>query len=158
MHDDPSVGKIIWYSILGIVGVLVLWIVLASAIWGFGVATAGIFGRGEAHKQIQSAANRIQAYDHFFNKCAAIQAGEARIDALLKEQKLYEPGSGDFARVSSSLTGVIIARHESIVQYNADASKDYTIGQFRDSDLPYQIPNTEYPEGGKARCNFGTGN
>lgn len=157
-NENVPVGKIIFYSILSIVGILVLWVALASAIWGFGVATAGIFGRGEAHKQIQSAPYRITAYDHFFNLCASIQANEAQIDALLEEQKLYEPGTRDFARVSASLTGVQAARHASISQYNADSSKDYTIGQFRDSDLPYQLPNTEYPEGGKTNCRFGTGN
>jgi hypothetical protein len=52
-----------------------------------------------------------------------------------------------------SLTGVKGARHQAIAKYNQDVLKDYTEGQFKDRDLPYQIPDTNYPEkGGKTVC------
>lgn len=153
MNDDVPVGRIIFYSILGLVGAIVLWIVLASAIWGFGVATAGIYGRGEARKQIQSAEFRIEAYQHFFNMCGSIQGLEGQIDELTAVLDTYEPGSREHNHYLNSLVGVKGARHQAIAKYNQDAFKDYTEGQFRDRDLPYQIPDTNYPEeGGKTVC------
>ena len=153
MNDDISVKRVILYIVLGMVGILLLWLVIASTIWGFGVATAGIFGRGEAHKQIQSSEFRIESYQHFFNTCASIQGLEGQIDELTAQLKQFEPGSREYNIISVSLTGVKGFRHTAIAKYNQDALKDYTEGQFRDSDLPYQIKDTNYPnEGGKTGC------
>lgn len=148
----PHWGSIILVSVSSIALVLVVWIAFASAIWGFGVATAGIYGRGEARKQIQSAEMRIPAYNHFFDLCASIQGNEAQIDALEQELEHHSSGSKDHARVLANIAGVTAARQRAIAQYNADARKDYTIGQFRDSDLPYQLDTAEYPEGGGTTC------
>ncbi len=153
MDDNVPVGRIILFSILGIVAAIVLWIAIASAVWGFGVATAGIYGRGEARKEIQSAEFRIEAYQHFFNMCGSIQGLEGQIDELTAELELFEPGSREYTHTVKSLTGVKGYRHQAIARYNQDALKDYTEGQFRDKDLPYQIPDTNYPEeGGKTVC------
>jgi len=142
------VGKIIFFSIFGLVSAIALYIAIASAVWGFGVATAGIFGRGEARKQIQSAEFRIEAYQHFFNLCASIQGNEGQIDELTQQLDQFERGSREYNITSVSLTGVKGARHQAIAKYNQDAFKEYTEGQFRDRDLPYQIPDTNYPKGG----------
>ena len=128
-----------------------LWLVVV-AIWGLGVATAGIYGRGEAHKDIQSADFRIQAYQTFFNQCASIQGLEGQIDELTTALEYYQPGSREYNITVTSIAGVKGARHQAIARYNQDALKDWTEGQFRDADLPYQIPDTNYPEGGKTRC------
>jgi hypothetical protein len=137
---EPRVNT--WLAIAWCVGglllIMVLWIGLASAVWGLRVATAGIYGRGEARIQIQSAASRIGAYNHFFNLCAAVQSQEASVAALTTQlDGETDPKTRD--RLATSLTGVSAQRERSIAQYNADARKDYTIGQFRDSDLPYQL-------------------
>jgi hypothetical protein len=148
-----STGKAIALSILGLVGFIVLWLAVASAIWGFGVATAGIFGRGEAHKEIQSADFRIQAYQTFFNQCASIQGLEGQIDELIAARESYERGSREYNITVTSIAGVKGARHQAITKYNQDTRKNWTEGQFRDADLPYQIPDTNYPnEGGKTVC------
>lgn len=153
MDDHIPVRKIIFLGILAIVGTIVLWLMIASAIWGFGVATAGIFGSGEARKQIQSAEFQIEAYQSFFNQCASIQGLEGKIDELARQLEQFARGSREYNITSVSLTGVKGARHEAIAKYNQDAFKDYTEGQFRDRDLPYQIPDTNYPgEGGKTVC------
>lgn len=153
MDDGPPVGKIVFLSILALVGVIALYIVIASAVWGFGVATAGIFGRGEAHKQIQSADFRIQAYETFFNQCASIQGLEGQSDELTAALGRYDRGSREYNITVTSIAGVKGARHQAIAKYNQDALKNWTEGQFRDSDLPYQIPDTKYPdEGGKTKC------
>lgn len=151
-QGEITAARVALWGVAGVVLVVALWLVLASAIWGLRVATAGIYGRGEARIQIQSAANRIASYEHFFNLCAAVQGQEAQIDALEAELAQHAEGSKDRARTLTNLTGVRAARGRSIAQYNADARKDYTSGQFRDSDLPYQLDATEYPEGGKTSC------
>ena len=137
--------------ITGIFVFVALWLVVV-AIWGLGVATAGIYGRGEAHKDIQSADFRIQAYQTFFNQCASIQGLEGQIDELTTALEYYKPGSSEYNITVTSIAGVKGARHQAIARYNQDALKDWTEGQFRDADLPYQIPDTNYPEGGKTRC------
>jgi hypothetical protein len=116
-----------------------LWLVLASSVWGLRVATAGLYGRGEARIQIQSAASRITNYELFFNRCAAVQAAEARTEELESQLALQEEDSRSWNITLTSLTGIRSQRAESIAQYNADAAKDYTRGQFRDSDLPYTL-------------------
>ena len=153
MNDDIPIGRIILYGILAIAGMLLLWVLIAGAIFGFRVATAGIVGRGEAHIQIQSADFRIQAYQHFFNVCGSIQGLEGQIDELTALLGQFEPGSREYNMTATSLAGVKGYRHQAIAQYNADATKNWTEGQFKDNDLPYRIPDTNYPkEGGKTVC------
>lgn len=141
-----------WTVILwAVVGILVLW-GLVIAVWGFRVATAGIYGAGEARIQIQSAEFRIAAVNRFFNRCAAIQRNEAQIDALLLT--LEEEGLSQRTRelTLTQLAGVRATRDGGIFTYNTEAANTYTFGQFRDEDLPFRIPDTEYPEGGKTLC------
>lgn len=145
MDNQVGVRKAIILSVTAIFGLIALWLIIGSAIWGFGVATAGIFGRGEAEKRIQSAEFRIQAYDRFFNQYASIKSLEGQIDELTAQLATLSPGTRDYSYVSSSLVGVKGLRHTAIQQYNADARKEYTEGQFRDNSLPYQIPDTQYP-------------
>lgn len=138
-----------------LVGLVLIGITFAftAAIFGLRVATAGLVGRGEAHIQIQSAEFRIEAYQYFFNQCASIQGLEGQIDELTVQLEQLEPGTRAYNYTLSSLTGVKGLRHAAIAKYNQDALKDYTEGQFRDNDLPYQIPDTNYPdEGGKTIC------
>ena len=140
----------VWVKIL-FFGILFLGIIWAFVALSFGmqVATAGLVGRGEARIQIQSAGSRIANYNHFFDKCSSIQGHEGGIDALLDELALYERGSDDFSRVATNLTGVKSARARAIAEYNNNAQKDYTSGQFRDSDLPYVLDTTPYPQVGR---------
>lgn len=142
-----------WVAAFAVVVVIAFWMVIASAVWGLSVATAGVYGRGEARKQIQSASFRITAYDHFFNLCAAVQTDEVQLDALGRE--LATAGDADRGRINANISGVTAARAGSINQYNADARKDYTEGQFRDSDLPYQLPSAAFKEGTRTSCGNG---
>lgn len=140
-----TLGLALFFGTLFIVFV---WGIFALS-FGMQVATAGLVGRGEARIQIQSAGSRISSYNHFFDLCTSIQAHEGTIDALEDELALYERGSGDFSRVATNLTGVKSARAETIARYNNDSQKDYTSGQFRDSDLPYVLDTTAYPQVGR---------
>ena len=153
MNDNIPIGRIIFFTILGIVAILGLWVAIAGAIFGFRVATAGIVGKGEAHIQIQSAEFRIEAYQHFFNMCGSIQGLEGSIDEFTALLEKFEPGSREYNMTANTVASVKSFRHQAIAKYNQDALKDYTEGQFRDNDLPYQIPDTNYPEqGGKTVC------
>jgi len=116
------------------------------------VATANIVGRGEAHIRIQSADFRIPAYNHFFDLCAAIQADEASLDAQSDELSALTQGTRDYNRVLTNIAGIVADRQRAIAQYNADARKDYTIGQFRDSNLPYQLDTTQHKKGEQTSC------
>lgn len=151
-HWKPT-WKQLW---LGLIGLIVACYLLAALLWGLNFgwrwATAGPKGELAAREQILSGANRITAYNHFFNLCASIQTNEAQLDGFFNEFALYEAGTDDYARVATNITGVQAARAGGINQYNADANKDYTIGQFRDLDLPYQLAASAYPEGGKTQC------
>jgi len=136
--------------VAGVTITVVLLFGLVLAVFGLRVATAGLFGAGEAHIRTQSADFRLGAYNHFFDLCAAIQGSEGQLDALYQELELEEPGSRDYGYSVKSITGVQGLRAQSIARYNQDALKDYTEGQFRDNDLPYQLVDSDYPPGSGA--------
>lgn len=127
---------------------------LIIGVWVFRVQTAEIKGKGDAQIQIQSAGSRIQAYNHFFNLCAAVKTSEDSIDV---QSALLKTAGSDYEknRIGIVIGGLQSKRASDINQYNADASKDYTIGQFQDSDLPWQLSSAAYVAGGpKTSCNF----
>ena len=144
-EKEFSVWRLTKWIVAIILGSVLLWLAIASAVWGLRVATAGIYGRGQAHIQIQSADFRIAAYDHFFNQYASIKGLEGQIDELTNQLSQVTPRTREYNYTLSSLTGTKGLRHRAIQDYNADAQKSWTEGQFRDNDLPYQIPDTEYP-------------
>lgn len=123
-------------------------VVLLIALITFGIrwVTATPKGKLSAREQIQSGSYRIAAYDHFFNACASIQGLEGQLAA---QQQAAQTATGDdLSRINANIAGLRGARAQAIAEYNADARKSYTLGQFRASDLPYQIPDDE----GKTRC------
>lgn len=140
-------------SILGGVGAfLVALVLIVGGVWAFRWYTAEFRGKLDAREEILSGASRISAYNHFFNLCSSVQANEASLDALRDELAATEPGSKDYSRVLSNITGVRAARGRAIAQYNADAAKNYTVGQFRDLDLPYELAVADYDGGNKTQC------
>ena len=122
------------------------WIILAIAIvvltpviiWGIRWITTPAVGQLEMREQIKSGATRIQAYNYFFDLHAAIQAYDIQLKAL-QEQLEATRGEEEKERIRASIAGLKGQRARATNQYNADARKDYTIGQFRDWSLPYQL-------------------
>lgn len=108
--------------------------------WGFfSRATADFRGQTQAIERTRANADfRIQAYDRFFALCSAIQTDESRI-AALNVELATDPPPDRVVQINASLTAVVTSRAGKIVRYNADATRDFTVGQFRDSDLPYRI-------------------
>jgi hypothetical protein len=119
-----SVGKIVG----AVIGFFVIIAILMVALWGFGVFTADIKGQGEAYKEIHSK--------------------EGSIDANIAMLHSLDKGTKEYNRIMTNIISLQSLRHQAIQQYNAEASKDYTAGQFRDNNLPFQIEDTEYPKGG----------
>ncbi len=142
--------KTIGYSIAAVLALVLAVALIWGINFGFRWITASPTGQLEAREQILSGDTRIAAYNHFHNLCASIQGNEGQIDEL--ESTLALVSDDDKDRVLTSIAGVKGARHQAIAQYNADANKDYTIGQFRDLKLPFVLVDSNYPEGGKTEC------
>lgn len=121
---------------------------MTAALFGLEVATAGIVGRGKAHIEIQSAPSRIGGYNHFFDLCASVQNAESAIDQQTETLKRTSDPN-EISRIQTNIDAQQITRSNGIHQYNADASKNYTIGQFRDSMLPYHLDDSPYEAGGE---------
>lgn len=118
-------------------------VALVIGIWVFRVATADVKGRGDTTIQTKGNANyRIAAYDHFYDLCAAaqtMQQNAAGTQALL--DAATEPSEKD--RLTVTLQAQKNRLNELVNQYNADASKAGTIGQFKASDLPFVLNASE---------------
>jgi len=144
-------ARVLGWVFLGILGVGLI-LGATAAIFGLQVATAGIVGRGKAHIEIQSAPSRISGYNHFFDLCASVQNAEAGIDQQTEQLKATTDPN-EISRLQTNIGGLQMTRANGINQYNADASKDYTVGQFRDSMLPYHLDPSPYKAGGEhTRC------
>ena len=119
-------------------GFLLFMAVLIGASYAWSWYTAEPAGQLQARREIKSGSNRIAQYNMFYNSCASVQALEQQISNF--ETALRTETNPDrVARLNDNLLGVKGLRAQAITQYNADASKSYTNGQFRDSDLPYTL-------------------
>lgn len=139
------------YILWGLVGVAAL-IALSFAGWAWRYYTAPIRGAVNAEQQIESAPNRIQKYEHFFDLCASVQSKERKIDA---QQELLEAAetSSERARVRANVAALKGMRGELIARYNAEASKSYTAARFHASNLPDRLSPASY-DGSKTVCTY----
>jgi len=151
-EDRANVWTTAMYAVLSIFVVIVFGFIIAGFTVGLRAATAGYFGAAEAEVEIQSSEFRRAAQAGFFDQCASIQTNEGQIDALLitLADENISQRTRDFT--VTQLGGVTATRKGAINNYNANAQNTYQEGQFRDADLPFQIPLTEYPEGGPTIC------
>lgn len=128
--------------VLALLGVLAL--VAAVAAGGYALQWFTAEPRGALDAREQTVADgdfRLAAYDRFFAACAAVQAQEDRLGALEAELASGPPESRR-VQILASMTAVRAGRDELIREYNADATREGTVGQFRDADLPYQLDTT----------------
>lgn len=142
------------YVLYGLAAFVSVWL-LGAAIWGIDYgwrwATAGPVGQLEAREEILSGATRITAYNHFFDLCASVQANEAALAASIDELSATTRPE-DQERIRTNITGLTAQRARAIAQYNADARKSYTIGQFRSLSLPYELPPSTFKKGELTSC------
>ena len=159
---DPAPLNIPWGRIALISFAVVIAMYLASAAafgidYGWRWFTAEPKGQLEAREQIQSGPMRLSAHNYFYDACASIQALEFRIDGAQETvaKDLSQPGDFEYTRVRTNLEGLKGLRHEAIAKYNAEADDEYVEGQFRDAELPFSIPNSEYPtEPRRTACDY----
>src|SRR5699024_6135465 len=98
--------------------------------------------KGEIEQSRADADYRINAYDQFNDKCAGIQTLESKITNLSDELEETEDEQRKSV-LNTSITASKNKRAELINDYNADARKEATRGQFKASDLPYEIDINE---------------
>ena len=126
-----------------IIGGIVLLALVVVAVFGIQWVTAE--PRGKLDQRERTVANgqyRIANYDSFFNLCGSIQAKEDQIrntEDRPTDNKNGTAGGFTESQKQSILLALENSRASLIRQYNADATKEGTAGQFRDSNLPYQI-------------------
>jgi hypothetical protein len=149
MYEPTSQKGLFGTIALWALGIVALILLITAISWGWRYATADPKGRVEAREQIFSGSSRIQAYDHFFNLCAAVQTAEQNLVAAYEE--LGTAPEDDKQRIRTNITGLLATRNDAVNQYNVDAGKDYTIGQFRASNLPFNLPST-YQKGQVVTC------
>lgn len=115
--------------IAGAVVVLILFgvgVTLLSG--GLSILLAPFQGEVEKSQQVEgSGSHRIAQHDYFYNLCSSIKAKQQNIEAL--EAAGYE----------DAVTANRMQLNEMVEEYNANASNDYTKGQFKANELPYQI-------------------
>lgn len=133
-----------------IAAVVIVIVLAVGGAFAWRWATAPARGALDAREQIQSGDFRIQAYDHFYNLCAAVQTAEAAVDAT-ELQITTNTDPSDLNRLQINLNGQTVNRADAVNQYNADARKGYTEGQFRSASLPFTI-STHYEPGVHTSC------
>lgn len=116
------------------------------AVYGFGFLQRGTADfRGETGQVEQTKANsnyRIAAYDQFYDKCASVQSMESKINNMEEELEGTEETQRKTV-LNTSITASKNKRADLITSYNADARKEATRGQFKASDLPYELSENE---------------
>lgn len=129
------------------VGVLILIIsTILVSVYGGGFLqrmTADFRGETSQIEQTQADADyRIGAYDQFYDKCSGVQSLESKIANLTEELEATDEDKRKSV-LNTSITASKNKRAEMINDYNADARKEATRGQFRASDLPYELSEEE---------------
>lgn len=111
---------------------------IAIAVWGFGVGTSDIKGRGDAEIIKNDARNRIRAQEGFETMWNTVITADKNL-TLTAEALAKTP---DSAKLQTELTGQQMICNDAVGIYNAAARK-FTQEEFRAADLPVQIDITK---------------
>lgn len=135
MHKSKNI-LLILFSVLTVVAIFL------TIIYGGGLlkrVTADFRGETDQIEQTKADGSyRIAAYEAFYDRCASVQSLESKIRNLVEELE----GTDEEQRqdiLNTSITASKNKRVELISAYNADARKEATQGQFKSSDLPYEL-------------------
>lgn len=116
---------------------------------GLRYALAEPTGQIQAREHTQSGSNRIAQYERFFDLCTSARTAQDQISNLEQEHDGGVSESRE-SQITSSITALRGKRDESVNKYNSLAQRDYTAGQFRASNLPFEIDGQE-----PIKCNVG---
>lgn len=123
---------------LWIGGFLLLALVIGLISWGVGWVSAPWQGKLQARQQIQSGDFRIQAYTQFFDLCAAVQTTDQALNQSYDDlARATDPS--DRSRIATNITAQLNNRNDAANQYNVKTHEGYTVGQFKSSNLPYEL-------------------
>jgi hypothetical protein len=117
-----------------LVGGLLLVVALIAGGWGASVLLAGLIGQGEAHKQKESANNRVFAQERFRQLSEEYDATLTRIDQAAAVRGTSPEAEVRFQGLQSYCTDVV-------AKYNT-AATSYRLQDFRDADLPDRLDAT----------------
>lgn len=106
-------------------------------------------GQVEAREHTQSGTNRIAQYERFYDLCTSAKTAQDQITNLEQERDGGVSESRD-SQITSSITALRGKRDEAVNKYNSLAQRDYRAGQFRASNLPFEIDGQE-----PIKCNAG---
>lgn len=129
-------------AIAAIVAVVVVLILVGLGITllsgGLTILLAPFQGEVEKSQQVEGSGEyRVANHDYFYNLCSDIQTKQDNIESL-KAQLKYADGDTK-QKIQSGIAGNELELNKLVNKYNADASNEYSKGQFRDDELPYHI-------------------
>lgn len=139
---------------LATLAVIAVLVAAGWAIWGFGVATSGVHGRGEQIKNVNSSLNRTQWYHHFFDLKTAYETQVAAVGLARRQLDQFNadnpPGvpdpAGQIAQLraqdQTNLTGAEQQCISSANAYNNDSLKTLVGAQFKAAGLPDTLDPT----------------
>ena len=137
-YYEPQSQKALFGNIvLWVLGIGALVLLIGAISFGISWITAGPSGALQARQQIKSGAFRIQAYNHFFDECASVQTLDEALNESYSELKTAK--GDDVTRIRINIGAQLNDRNDAANQYNADTHKNYTVGQYKSSGLPYEI-------------------
>lgn len=130
-----------------VVSGLVALALLIGGVLGIRYLVAGPEGAVQQREQtIGSGAYRIQAYDAFYDDCAAARTTQQNLQAAqqqLDEATKAHADAGRLMQLQANVTALTATLNGQVNGYNADAHKTDTRAHFRASDLPYTLDTTQ---------------
>lgn len=125
------------------VGVIAFGLAIMFLSGSLSMLTAPFRGEVDKVEQIEGDGGyRIDSNDKFYDLCGDIASKQDEIE-LLQEQADTATTPEEQERLRGAVTANRIMLNQMVEGYNADARNTYTKGQFRNSDLPYQIDPEE---------------
>ncbi|QWY82785.1 hypothetical protein PP641_gp045 [Arthrobacter phage SilentRX] len=128
-----TTGKMIGLAILAVVVI----VALSWGGWALSVALSGPKGVGDAIKTKNSAENWTAAQARFEKQYAAVKGLDQKI-AVHRTALAADPKN---PTLQTNLTGVTTACLSAVAEYDAESRK-YLSEEFKSTDLPYQIDQT----------------
>lgn len=123
--------KTVGWIIGGFATLIIIGIIGYAFNWWF----APYKGKLEKRIEVQSGEYRKQAYEKFYDLCVAIQRKQV---SLIAQQSLLETANNK-QRINTRIAALKAQLQSDISQYNMDARKIKTKGQFIGDDLPRKI-------------------
>ena len=132
-----------WKYALIVVGGIIL---AFGGNWLYRYYTAPIEGAVQMREITNTGNFRLQAYQSFYDRCGTIQTYETSIRQLESSLQDYlndpDPDREMINRLRTQINGIQNQRAREVNRYNQEARQEYSVGQFRANDLPYEISVT----------------